>query len=160
MQLYQKRRLQHRYFPVNFAKFLGTLFFKEHFWLLLLLFDARMFLMSTHQSILDEKTPLLAPLFNFFSALKLIIFYFVNIVLSVITAWKQTRSFSGPYSVRMRENMDQKKRIQTLFTQWRFFWHFFLKNFISIEITCIAAVKYMQMLQYSCTHIILATNCK
>ena len=31
-----KKRLWHRYFPVNFAKFLRTLFFTEHFqWLFL-----------------------------------------------------------------------------------------------------------------------------
>ena len=31
-----KKRLSHRYFPVNFAKFLRTPFFIEHFWWLLL----------------------------------------------------------------------------------------------------------------------------
>ena len=31
-----KKRLWHRYFPVNFAKFLKTPFFTEHLWLLLL----------------------------------------------------------------------------------------------------------------------------
>ena len=31
-----KKRLWHRYFPVNFAKFLRTPFFTEHLWWLLL----------------------------------------------------------------------------------------------------------------------------
>ena len=31
-----KKRLWHRCFPVNFAKFLGTPFFTEHLWWLLL----------------------------------------------------------------------------------------------------------------------------
>ena len=31
-----KKRLWHRYFPVNFAKFLRTPFLKEHIWWLLL----------------------------------------------------------------------------------------------------------------------------
>ena len=36
--LFIKKRLQHRYIPVNIEKFLGTAFFIEHFsWLLLLL---------------------------------------------------------------------------------------------------------------------------
>ena len=35
LQLY-KKRLKHRFFPVSIAKFLGTVFFKEHLrWLLL-----------------------------------------------------------------------------------------------------------------------------
>ena len=66
MQLYQKRRLQHRYFPVNFAKFLGTLFFKEHFWLLLLLFDARIFLMSTQSIYLGRENTVARTPFQFF----------------------------------------------------------------------------------------------
>ena len=42
------------------------------------------------------------------------------IMTTVLTAWKVSkyRVFSGPYSVRLRENMDQKKlRIWTHFTQ-------------------------------------------
>ena len=36
LELYFKKRLQHRYFPVNFVKFLRTPFFTEHLpWLLL-----------------------------------------------------------------------------------------------------------------------------
>ena len=35
-----KKRLWHRYFPVNFAKFLRTSIFKEHFWWLLLKFQS------------------------------------------------------------------------------------------------------------------------
>ena len=33
-----KKRLWHRYFPVNFAKYLGTPFSTEHIWWLLLVF--------------------------------------------------------------------------------------------------------------------------
>ena len=36
-----KKRHWHRCFPVNFAKFLGAPFFKEHLWLLSLCFDVR-----------------------------------------------------------------------------------------------------------------------
>ena len=36
-----RKRLWHRCFPMNFAKFLRTPFFKEHLWRLLLLFTTR-----------------------------------------------------------------------------------------------------------------------
>ena len=36
----EKKRLWHRCFPVNFAKFPGTPFFTEHLWWLLLLLEA------------------------------------------------------------------------------------------------------------------------
>ena len=36
LQLYLKKRLWHRCFPVNFAKFLRTPFLTEHLWWLLL----------------------------------------------------------------------------------------------------------------------------
>ena len=38
LQLYLKKRLWHSCFPVNFAKFLGTLFLTEHLQWLLLIF--------------------------------------------------------------------------------------------------------------------------
>ena len=41
-----KRKVWHRCFPVNFLKFLRTLFFTEHLWWLLLFIDMAMFLTS------------------------------------------------------------------------------------------------------------------
>ena len=42
-----KKRLWHRWFPVNFVKFLRTLLFIEHFWWLLLLILILKFMMSS-----------------------------------------------------------------------------------------------------------------
>ena len=51
-----KKRLQHRFFPVNIAKFLRTTFFIEHLWWLLLTLDLHPMNLGTACSKLRIKT--------------------------------------------------------------------------------------------------------
>ena len=60
---------------------------------------------------------------NAYSSVWTIVLYWVNLkeilVLRTLRKVSKYRVFSGPYSVQMRENTDQKKHcIWTLFTQW------------------------------------------
>ena len=51
-----KKRLWHRYFPVNFAKFLRTLFFTEHFqWLFLNVTTIFQYISSVRQATNTDK---------------------------------------------------------------------------------------------------------
>ena len=66
--------------------------------------------------------------------LQTLIVYFMN------TAWKVSKYgvFSGPYSVLMRENKDQKKlRILTLFTHWKLKQIMYMKIFMWLKICLI-----------------------
>ena len=56
-----KKRLWHRCFPVNFAKYLRTPFLTEHLWsLLLMVLSKRLFILSTFNRSLFQSSHLIA----------------------------------------------------------------------------------------------------
>ena len=127
-----KRRLQHRCFPVNFAKFLRTPILKN------VCERASIFMHKYAEVYLGSGQTFINGIFRENSKQLLLLSIFTK-KLHQSTAWKVSKYgvFSGPvffcirteygdlrskspYSVRIQENMDQKKLcVWTLFTRWR-----------------------------------------
>ena len=61
-----KKRLQHRSFPVNIAKFLRTAFFIVYLWWLLLHFDKNVVNLDRDKSLANniESSDIIVPVFN------------------------------------------------------------------------------------------------
>ena len=102
-----EKRLQHKHFPVNIAKFSRTTFFIEHAWWLLLLLTETNLLTANLLLCLNSHCMKSVQILSFFWS----VFFCIR------TEYGEIRSIS-PYSARMWENTEQKKlRIWTLFKQ-------------------------------------------
>ena len=93
----EKKRLWHRCFPVNFAKFPGTTFFTEHLWWLLLLLEAVTKCMIVFQVSL--KLNLLKEMLKIIKCHIFILIKTVNFLRKIHTTMK---SFTSPFSTTER----------------------------------------------------------
>ena len=93
----EKKRLWHRCFPVNFAKFPGTPFFTEHLWWLLLLLEAVTKCMIVFQVSL--KFNLLKEMLKIIKCHIFILIKTVNFLRKIHTTMK---SFTSPFSTTER----------------------------------------------------------